>query len=203
MAEKEENVIRFPPGAGEIAVEVFSPFGGMEGSAAGLAALKTLLRGLVDSPDNGAVKLIKALLQNAWDSLQYKYTILRQHFTEREVLEGYDFEIWLTVDLANLQLRCIDTGAGLRSEELKYAGVPGSTDKRRWEELTGRELVGWRGLGLPYVAFSTDWCRISDSHGDTLSSYRLTGGRSWVLSDSCLPAPLFRPSFEGEDEVFG
>jgi hypothetical protein len=108
------------------------------------------------------------LIQNALDAID-------ERVTEGE--EGYEPQLWITVDIKENTLIVTDNGTGLSKEKYQQFMAPSFSFK------TGDgKTRGHKGVGATYLGYGFNYIQVATKTGDFSAVGKMTDARKW-LSD--------------------
>ncbi len=161
------------------------------------------------APDEEALK--RATVNNILDSYQRNYDIFVESVQNAvDALEqaaktgrlgenagdaGHP-ELWVILDLGKNELTVVDNGPGLPKDELVQMLVPNLSFKDRLAGTQGLRLRGHLGVGATFLAYATDYMRVSTLGEDGFLSFELSEGRSWARGGRAISQPAARPAAE-------
>lgn len=148
-------------------------------------AVKRELRGILQSYHH-FWDILAELLQNSRDG------IARRRGSEGTPPAG---RIHVMVDAVNRTIEVIDNGSGIRRDFIEEVLSPGGSDKDGDDSQ-----VGEKGVGLTYVAFSSNDFLMETRTEDEATRCTLVGASTWVNSASA-PAPTLNLTDLPEDEL--
>lgn len=161
----------------------FNPFDEVNNCSAQL--VKSQIRSLYDSY-NGDWDILIELLQNAVDACEEEFSTIGSTGTP---------QIEVIVDLQRHIIQVSDNGIGIDTELAKKILAPNFTNKTPLFTRNAKKLRGHKGVGLTYVAYSSNNFKFCSKINGSFFSGELMDAKNWVLDDkSEVPLPLVKPS---------
>lgn len=152
-----------------------------------LSSVKTNIRGILDSY-HGDWDFLVELLQNAVDALEQRFGAPGVSVQDKPRIE-------IKIDVSSGMVRVSDNGIGLDSPMARRILVPNFTTKPYRDSASNRSLRGHKGVGLTFLACSTDYFRFCVKKEGEAVSGELTNGYSWVQDENGeIETPKVRPT---------
>lgn len=137
---------------------------------------RRLVRGILESYNSNYDFLVEAM-QNAVDAVE-----------DAELLDlSGPREIRVYVNLQRNSFAVLDTGVGMSAQEMIQAYTPHFSGKTQPELIEARgprqSYRGYKGVGLTFLAYGTDFIRLHSIKGDSHSRTRMQYGRAWAQGE--------------------
>ncbi|MBI4328286.1 MAG: ATP-binding protein [Chloroflexi bacterium] len=176
--------------------EPFTPFAVDQTEHALLEQVKTNIRGILDSY-HGDWDFLIEMLQNAVDALEEKFDTSATPGQEKPQIE-------IVVDVHMGTVRVTDNGVGLDPDVARRMLAPNFTTKPYRKTDARRSLRGHKGVGLTFLAFSTDFFRCYGKKDNNEFAGELHDGRAWVQDESGdMGPPKVQPSVFAPEALRG